>query len=216
MRGLHPPLLDALPPAPAPVLTRFPGLAEWPHREPGHWPLPGGGDVQGRQLRAAAGDAAVLGAEVGHPELGQAGPALIGPAPRPPRRPEGLGGAWPSRRPRAEPSGPGCAHASSGWDLTWAAGGGRSCPRESEGSPACSGGPGPKRSADSRSGSKPRAFSTVFLSSRPDGLPLHAPPCTHPADLPVNADAAGWPRCRAHPPVPTPPGPRASRAERGD
>lgn len=79
-------------------------------------------------------------------------------------------------------------------------------PVPGERGPVCSGGWAPPRSTDSRSGSKPRAFSTIFLSSRLDGHPLHAPPCTHPAELPVNAEA----------PVPTPSDLRVSRAERGN
>lgn len=77
-----------------PMLTQFPCLAERPHREPGHGPVPGGGDVQGRQLRAAAGDAAVLRAEVGHQKLGQARTALTpGPPPCLKHGPGGLGRA---------------------------------------------------------------------------------------------------------------------------
>lgn len=143
-----------------------------------------------------------------------------GPAPAPHADPEAWDGACPSRRPRARspehpavptPARAGTSPGPPGVGILSPGQRGRGATPS-----ACSGGRGPTRSADRRSGSKPRAFSTVFLSSRPDGHPLHAPPCTPPAELPVNAEAAGWPRCRAHPPAPTPSDPRASRAERGN
>lgn len=48
----------------------------WPHYKPRHGQVPGGGDVQGCQLWAAAGGAEVLGTEVDYQKLGQAHAAL--------------------------------------------------------------------------------------------------------------------------------------------
>lgn len=74
------------------------------HREQRHGPVPGGGDVQGRQLRAPAGGAEVLGAEVDYQKLDQARAALTPTVPCAPA---------PALTPPLEPEGPGCAHATS-------------------------------------------------------------------------------------------------------
>ena len=66
-----------------------PLLAERPYSESRHRQVPGGGNVQGRQLRAAAGGTEMLGAEVDHQELAEAratltaSPALCPPGCRP-------------------------------------------------------------------------------------------------------------------------------------
>lgn len=52
-----------------------------PHCEPGHGPLPRGGDVRRSQLRAAAGGAEVFRSEVDDQELGHKSAALNLPAP---------------------------------------------------------------------------------------------------------------------------------------
>ncbi|KAF6277884.1 polypeptide N-acetylgalactosaminyltransferase 9 [Rhinolophus ferrumequinum] len=75
----------------APMLTQFPSPEERPHREPRHRQVPGGGAVQGRQLRAAAGGAEVLGAEVDHQKRDQAWAALTPALASPNTDAEGLG-----------------------------------------------------------------------------------------------------------------------------
>lgn len=97
------------------ALTPSPSPKERPHREPGHRPVPGGGAVQGRELRAAAGHAAVLGAEVDHQELGQARAALTLPLPQ--HGPQ----VWEGEAVHQGPE-PSRARAVSGWDLSPAAG----------------------------------------------------------------------------------------------
>ena len=113
-----------------PGLTGSPSHAGRSHREQRHGPVPGGGDVQGRQLRAPAGGAEVLGAEVDHQKLDPARAALtprLTLCPRPSADPEDLGQAWgPSHSAHHwNPEGPGCARTTSGWggDLSSAAGG---------------------------------------------------------------------------------------------
>lgn len=80
-----------------PGLTGSPSRAGRSHREQRHRPVPGGGDVQGRQLWAPAGGAEVLRAEVDHQKLDQARAALtprLTLCPRPSADPEDLGQAW--------------------------------------------------------------------------------------------------------------------------
>ena len=51
-------------------------VAERTNHQQGYWPVPGGGDVQGGQLRPASGGAALLGTEVDDTQLDQAPKAL--------------------------------------------------------------------------------------------------------------------------------------------
>lgn len=179
-----------------PMLTQFPSPEERPHREPRHWQVPGGGAVQGCQLRAAAGDAEMLGAEVDHQKLDQAREALTPARPRslPNADPEGLGMATPSWCPA-----PGWALPISGWDLSWAAGGSLGPVRwDSGGLPASRAlednagiracqeyRPSQLGSLTASSSSKPRAFPMGFPPSCPDGH-LFCMCCTaHQADCPL-------------------------------
>lgn len=113
-----------------PGLTGSPSHAGRSHHEQRHRPVPGGGDVQGCQLRAPVGGAEVLGAEVDHQKLDQARAALtprLTLCPRSSADPEDLGQAWgPSRSAHHwNPEGPGRARIPSvgGGDLFSAAGG---------------------------------------------------------------------------------------------
>ena len=51
-------------------------VAERTNHQQGHWPVPGGGDVQRGQLRPASGGAALLRTEVDDTQLDQAPKAL--------------------------------------------------------------------------------------------------------------------------------------------
>lgn len=62
----------------APIFTFNPIfiLSEWSDHQQGHWPVPGGRDVQRRQLRPTPGGPEMLRSEVDDPKLDQASPAL--------------------------------------------------------------------------------------------------------------------------------------------
>ena len=78
-------------------LTGSPSLAGRPHCEQRHGPVPGGGDVQGCQLRAPPGGAEVLRTEMDHQKLDQARAALtpsLTLSPHPNEESEDLGQVW--------------------------------------------------------------------------------------------------------------------------
>lgn len=164
------------------------------HCEQRHGPVPGGGDVQGRQLRAPAGGAEVLGAEVDYQKLDQARAALTPTVPCAPA---------PALTPPLEPEGPGCAHATSapcgphhpghwGLPVLW-----RRCrdqPSILEHRPPWALSLLGEHQLTANSSSRSRAFSTVFLSGRP---PAASSAC---AEAPSTLQAEIAP-CQLRPPI---------------
>lgn len=150
------------------MLTQFPSPEERPHREPRHRQVPGGGAVQGCQLRAAAGGAEVLGAEVDHQKRDQARAALT-PAP----------GLPPTQTPRAWDSHPellpraGCALTQGGWDLPPAGVWLGPVPWDG-GLPACSGGRCRDRPPP---GAEPSQLGSLTATPTPNHVPFPRDSC---------------------------------------